>query len=160
MKTTILLVGALLAAPMAVSAQSPFALAAGWSEVRGRGESGRDGGGAWLNLQRGFGAVHAVELEYQRAAFDEGSRNLVSVHWVQTNPEPLWRPFFLLGLGISDGAGGSGALASVGIGGRWQLLPGTLDLRADLRFQHDSAGARGSRNEGVLLIGLSLPLGR
>lgn len=142
-----------------VLAQAPFDLTLGWNHARGQSDAERDGGGAWFNLRRSFGEVHGVELEYSRSAFDNGTRNAWSVHWVQTNPEPLWRPFFIFGLGISDGDEGSGALASVGFGGRWALLPGRLDLRADLRYRHDSAAPDGARNEGVLLLGISIPLG-
>jgi hypothetical protein len=146
-----------LAAP--VSAQAPFDLTLGWNEARGQGDGGRDGGGAWFNLRRSFGDVHGVEFEYTRSAFDGAARNAFAVNWVQTNPEPLWRPFFLVGLGLSDGEEGSGAMASVGFGGRWELVPGRLDLRADLRYRHDAASTKGARNEGVLMIGIGVPLG-
>lgn len=155
----ILLATALLACALPASA-APFDFSFGWSESRGRGEVGRDGDGPFVNLRRNFGEIHAVELEYARTGFEPGDRDYFGLHWVKTNPEPLWRPFFLLGLGASDGPEGSGALASVGIGGRWQLVPGRIDLRADLRYRHDSAAADDARNEGVLMIGVSLPLGR
>lgn len=140
-------------------AQAPFDFTLGWNEARGRGDDSRDGGGAWLNLRRSFGDVHGVEFDFTRSAFGQVDRSAWSVHWVQTNPEPLWRPFFIVGLGVSDGDDGSGALASLGFGGRWELVPGRIDLRADLRFRHDTAAPAGARNEGVLLIGINLPLG-
>jgi hypothetical protein len=149
---------ALLLLALAAPSAAELDLTLGWSETRGRGAEGRDGGGAWLNLRHQFGVKHGIELDFNRSAFADGDRSAWSLHWVETNPEPLWRPFFLLGLGHSDGPGGSGALASVGIGGRWSLIPGHLDLRADLRYRHDRAAPQGARNEGVLLIGLGLPL--
>lgn len=130
-----------------------------------------DGSAEVLTVTRRLGDKHAVELELGADqldfSIDYGLRHqTVSVNYVEVNREPLWDPYVLIGLGVSEFDAPSGitegrdAMMQVGTGGSWELSDnGKLLLRGDLRFRYDlnDTGQPGQDGWGdaIFTVGLS-----
>jgi hypothetical protein len=135
----------------------------------------RDGDLVLASFGRTFGPEHALEIEGFRERSDsrggEGLRNRgVAINLLTINREPLWDPYFLVGLGAMRVATSPGqparretvAIAQVAIGGQWELvLPERVLLRAELRMRVGSerVGPSGQEGygDGTLSVGLTIP---
>jgi hypothetical protein len=136
-------------------------------------------GQAWIaTIGRNFGAQYAVELELAADQLDFGidyglKHRSIAINHLTINREPLWDPYFLLGVGLIDfdaPAGnaersGRDFMFNVGIGGQWELVvPQRVMLRADLRLRYDRNDTRqpgqNGFGDGIISVGLTVPFGR
>ncbi len=113
-----------------------------------------------------------LEVEYFRDEYDfdidYGLRHRgLAVNFLQMNYEPLWNPYFLLGIGVihhrSPQDSGRNGLLNVAIGGSWYLLGDNVRLRAEARLRMDlnDTGLPGQNGwgDGQFTLGLQVPLG-
>lgn len=130
-----------------------------------------DGSAEVLTLTRSLGDKRAIELEVSADqldfSMDYGLRHTtVSVNYLEVNREPLWDPYVLIGIGVSEFDAPSGitegrdALLQFGTGGSWELTEnGKLLLRGDVRVRYDlnDTGQPGQDGWGdaIFTIGLS-----
>lgn len=128
-----------------------------------------------LSLLRTLGAKRAVEFEFSADQLDFGinfglEHQTFSVNYLTINREPLWDPYFLVGLGVirfeAPGAiqHGTDGMAQMAVGGTWSLLQSRkLLFRADLRIRYDFNNSHQPGQDGfgdaIVSMGLSLPLG-
>lgn len=135
----------------------------------------RDGDTWMVSLARSFGPEQSVEVDWFEERLDFGInfglRNRgIALNYLTFNREPLWDPYFLLGVGSlrfeappgSDRADGNHIFFQIGVGGEWELLlPERLLLRAEIRLRatDDATGQPGQEGYGdaSFLLGLSLP---
>jgi len=136
-------------------------------------------GNVWQgHVGRTFGEQYALELELTVDEYDYGidfglEHYAIGINHLTINREPLWDPYFLIGVGAihyeapesSPLSGGTDAMFNLGIGGQWELvLPGRAFLRADLRIRYDLNDTRQPGQNGfgdaLITIGLVIPLGR
>ena len=126
-----------------------------------------------VRLGRTLGETQAVEVSVFRDELDFGidyglEHQGIELNYLQINREPLWDPYFLVGVGwirfdapLGEELQGSDLMLNVGIGGHWELLPGRLYLNADLRLRYDftqveQPGQEGF-GDGVFSLGLTIP---
>jgi hypothetical protein len=130
-----------------------------------------DGSAEFLTITRRLDDKRAVELEFGADqldfSMDYGLRHrTVSVNYVEVNREPLWDPYVLIGVGVSEFDAPTGitegrdAMMQVATGGSWELSDnGKLLLRGDLRFRYDlnDTGQPGQDGWGdaIFTVGLS-----
>lgn len=135
----------------------------------------RDGDLTSLQFGRRLGEAYEVELELAQDQLDFGidyglKHRSAQVNLLLVNREPLWDPYFLIGIGAIEFDSpvgereGTDPLLAVGIGGTWELLvPHRLFLRADLRLRYDlndtEQPGEDSTGDGILSIGLVVPFG-
>ncbi|HET9483339.1 MAG TPA: outer membrane beta-barrel protein [Xanthomonadales bacterium] len=130
------------------------------------------------HVGRTFGERYAVELELTADEYDFGidyglKHYAIGFNHLTINREPLWDPYFLIGVGAiryeaPDGnplRGGTDAMFNLGVGGQWELvLPERVFLRADLRLRYDLNDTRqpgqNGFGDGIFTLGLVIPLGR
>jgi hypothetical protein len=136
----------------------------------------RRDGDTWLfAFGRTLGPQYAVEVEAFRERLDFGigyglRHRGVALNVLTINREPLWDPYFLVGLGTMRFEAppgqpvrrGSVAIAHAAIGGQWELLlPERLLLRAELRMRvsNDRTGQPGQEGygDGTFTVGLTIP---
>ncbi|MFN9730213.1 MAG: hypothetical protein ACK59M_07070 [Pseudomonadota bacterium] len=174
----------LVGAPAGAQAQAGARFAEQWS-VGARGgvvvtdQQFNADGKAWaLTIARSFGPQYAVELELSGDELDFGidyglKHRAIGVNHLTINREPLWDPYFLIGVGLIefDAPPGNAVregrdfMFNLGIGGQWELVaPERVMLRADLRLRYDrnDTGQPGQNGfgDGILSLGLTVPLGR
>ncbi len=129
-----------------------------------------------IAIGRAFAREYALELEVTREKLDfdihDGRINKsVAVNLVTVNREPLWDPYFLVGIGrqrfeAREGPlprTGADLMLNLGIGGQWELIvPERVYLRADLRLRYvlENDNRSGGNGDGLFTIGLSVPFGR
>jgi hypothetical protein len=171
-------------APAGVLAQAGASFGDTWSVGARGGVVATDqrfnaDGSAWaLTLGRSFGPQYAVELELSGDALDFGidyglKHRAIGVNHLTINREPLWDPYFLIGIGLIafDAPPGNAVrsgrdfMFNLGIGGQWELVaPERVLLRADLRLRYDrnDSGQPGQNGfgDGIFSLGLTVPLGR
>ena len=130
-----------------------------------------DGSAEVLTLSRTLDDKRVIELEYGADQLDFSmdyglSHTTFAVNYLEVNREPLWDPYVLVGVGVSEFDAPSGitegrdAMLQVGTGGSWGLSDnGKLLLRGDLRFRYDlnDTGQPGQDGWGdaIFTIGLS-----
>lgn len=130
-----------------------------------------DGSAEFATITRRLGEKRAIELEFGADqldfSMDYGLRHrTVSVNYVEVNREPLWDPYVLVGVGVSEFDAPSGitegrdAMMQLGTGGSWELSDnGKLLLRGDVRFRYDlnDTGQPGQDGWGdaIFTVGLS-----
>lgn len=130
-----------------------------------------------LHVGRTFGETYAVELEIATDTLDFGidyglKHRSIGLNHLTINREPLWDPYFLIGVGLiefeapegSDVRSGSDVMFNLGIGGQWELfMPNRAYLRADLRLRYDLNDTRQPGQNGfgdaILSFGLVMPFG-
>lgn len=135
----------------------------------------RDGDSVLVSVGRTVGPVYAIELEGFRErldfGIDYGLRNEgFAVNVLTVNREPLWDPYFLVGLGTMRFEAppglperrGTVPIAHAAIGGQWELvLPERVLLRAEIRMRvsGDRTGQPGQEGygDGTVSVGLTLP---
>lgn len=136
-------------------------------------------GDVWqATIGRTFGPKYAFELELTGDEYDFGidyglKHRAIGVNHMTINREPLWDPYFLLGVGwieydapdTVEQRRGNNFMFNVGIGGQWELvLPERVFLRADLRLRYDLNDTRqpgqNGAGDGLFTVGLVVPLGR
>lgn len=136
-------------------------------------------GTAWTaQVGYSFNARDSLELEFYADELDFGidyglEHQGMSLNYRVSNRQPLWDPYFLAGLGAQrfeapEGQpieSGTDAVAFLGIGGEWELLPPRkLLLRSELRFRYDFNDTDQPGQEGfgdaIFTLGLMLPFGR
>jgi hypothetical protein len=136
-------------------------------------------GQAWVaTIGRSFGPQYAVELEIAADRLDFGidyglEHRSISVNHLTINREPLWDPYFLIGVGLiefdappgNDVRSGRDFMFNLGIGGQWELVvPERVMLRADLRLRYDRNDTRqpgqNGFGDGIISVGLTVPFGR
>lgn len=173
-----------VAAPSSVLAQGGARFADAWSVGARGGVVATDqrfnaDGQAWaLTVGRSFGPQYAVELEFSGDDLDFGidyglEHRAIGVNHLTINREPLWDPYFLIGVGLVefDAPPGNAVregcdfMFNLGIGGQWELVaPERVLLRADLRLRYDrnDTGQPGQNGfgDGIFSLGLTVPLGR
>jgi hypothetical protein len=174
----------LVMAPAAALAQGGAGFADAWS-VGARGgvvatdqEFNADGNAWALTIGRSFGPQYAVELELSGDELDFGidyglKHRAIGVNHLTINREPLWDPYFLIGVGLIEFDAppgnaireGRDFMFNLGIGGQWELVaPERVLLRADLRLRYDrnDTGQPGQNGfgDGIFSLGLTVPLGR
>ena len=129
---------------------------------------------AMFRVGRHFHEEYALEVEVFKDEYDFGidfplEHEGANFNLLIVNREPLWNPYFLLGVGairtMGDGVPTDTTVAiNIGIGGRWQLSKGGIMLRADARLRYDDNDSDVPGNDGygdgVLTVGLSFPIGR
>ena len=135
----------------------------------------RDGDSVIVSVGRTLGPMYALELEGFRErldfSIDYGLRNEgVAFNVLTINREPLWDPYFLVGIGamrfdappgVAERSG-TIAVAHAAIGGQWELmLPERLLLRAEIRMRvsNDRTGQPGQEGygDGTVSIGFTVP---
>jgi hypothetical protein len=135
----------------------------------------RDGDSTLFTIGRTLGPVYAVELEGFRErldfGIDYGLRNEgLAFNVLTINREPLWDPYFLVGVGalrfdappgVAERSG-TIAIAHAAIGGQWELmLPERLLVRAEIRMRvsDDRTGQPGQEGygDGTVSVGLTVP---
>ena len=173
----------LLAAAGIAQAQSQ-ARGDGWSAgLRGgivvTDQEYNNDGQAWIaTIGRSFGPQYAVEVELAADRLDFGidyglEHRSIAVNHLTINREPLWDPYFLIGVGLIefDAPPGNAVrdgrdfMFNLGIGGQWELVaPERVLLRADLRLRYDRNDTRqpgqNGFGDGIISVGLTMPLGR
>ncbi len=136
-------------------------------------------GTAWTaQVGYSFNARDSLELEFYADELDFDidyglEHQGVSLNYRVSNRQPLWDPYFLAGVGAQrfeapEGQpieSGTDAIAFLGIGGEWELLPPRkLLLRSELRFRYDFNDTDQPGQEGfgdaIFTLGLMLPFGR
>jgi hypothetical protein len=136
-------------------------------------------GTVWqAHLGRTFGERYALELELTSDEYDFGidyglEHQAIGLNHLTINREPLWDPYFLIGVGAiryeaPEGAAlrsGTDAMFNLGIGGQWELVvPERVLLRADLRIRYDLNKTRqpgqNGFGDGIFTVGLVIPFGR
>ncbi len=135
----------------------------------------RDGELASLQFGRRVGEAYEVELELAADRLDFGidyglKHRSAQINLLMVNREPLWDPYFLIGVGAIEydspvgDRRGTDPLVALGIGGTWELvIPQRVLLRADLRIRYDlnDTGQPGedSQGDGIFTVGLVIPFG-
>jgi hypothetical protein len=136
-------------------------------------------GAAWaVTIGRTFGPQYAIEVELSGDDLDFGidyglRHRAIGVNHLTINREPLWDPYFLIGIGLIefDAPPGNAVregrdfMFNLGIGGQWELVaPERVLLRADLRLRYDrnDTGQPGQNGfgDGIFSLGLTVPFGR
>ena len=131
-----------------------------------------------LNVGRTFGPKYAVELELAADTLDFGidyglKHRSIGLNHLTINREPLWQPYFLLGVGLiefeappgSEETTGRDVMFNLGVGGQWELwMPNRAYLRADLRMRYDLNKTRQPGQNGfgdaIFSLGFVLPFGK
>jgi hypothetical protein len=174
---------AALALPTAARAQQPFAdhwfLGARGGIAVTDQEYNNDGTVWQAHVGRTFGERYALELELTADEYDFGfdyglKHYAIGFNHLTINREPLWDPYFLIGVGAiryeaPEGQGlefeaGTDVMFNLGIGGQWELvLPEKMFLRADLRLRYDLNDTRqpgqNGFGDGIFTVGLVVPFG-
>ena len=135
----------------------------------------RDGDITSLQFGRRVGEGFEVELELAQDRLDFGidyglRHRSAQINLLLVNREPLWNPYFLIGVGAIEFESpvgerrGTDPLVAFGIGGTWELvIPQRVLLRADLRIRYDlndtQQPGEDSRGDGVFSIGFVVPFG-
>lgn len=136
-------------------------------------------GRAWsATVGREFGPRYAIEFEASADRLDFGidyglRHRALGVNHLTINREPLWDPYFLIGVGVIefDAPAGNAQrnsrdfMFNLGIGGQWELVaPERVLLRADLRLRYDYSDTlqpgQDGFGDGILSVGLTVPLDR
>jgi hypothetical protein len=128
-----------------------------------------------FSLRRALDKDQDLEIEAGYDELDFGinynlRHRFVGLNYLRVNREPLWDPYVLFGLGgirynapVGETSGNS-IYASVGLGGRWELKPEGFYLRAEARMRYDLLNSeqpgQDGFGDGVVTVGLELPLGR
>jgi hypothetical protein len=139
----------------------------------------RNDGTAWIaHVGRTWGPQYAVELEFSADELDFGidyglKHRAIGINHLTINREPLWDPYFLIGVGViefdappgSAETGGTDFMANLAVGGQWELwMPGRAFLRAEvrLRYDHNDTGQPGQNGfgDGIVTVGLVVPFRR
>ncbi|GJM09239.1 MAG: hypothetical protein DHS20C11_15150 [Lysobacteraceae bacterium] len=121
-----------------------------------------------------FHEEYALEIEAFHDEYEFGmdfplEHDGISANLLIINREPLWNPYFLVGIGAvrSSGEGlpsETSAAISIGVGGRWQLTEGGTMLRADARLRYDTNDSDVPGNDGygdgVFTVSIAIPLGK
>lgn len=131
-----------------------------------------DGSAEVLTITRSFGERRALELEFGADQLDFRidyglSHRTVSLNYLEINREPLWDPYVLVGIGLSEFEAPSGitsgrdAMMQVATGGSWELNEsGSLKFRGDLRFRYDLNDTNQPGQDGwgdaIFTVGLSM----
>jgi len=131
-----------------------------------------DGSAEVLTITRHWGERRAIELELGADQLDFRidyglSHRTLSLNYLEINREPLWDPYVLIGIGLSEFEAPSGvtrgrdALMQVATGGSWELNEsGSLKLRGDLRFRYDLNDTNQPGQDGwgdaIFTVGLSV----
>jgi hypothetical protein len=129
------------------------------------------------HIGRTFGPRYAAELELFGDQLDFGidyglKHRGIGLNHLTINREPLWDPYFLIGVGLieydappgAEQSRGSDFMFNLGVGGQWELVvPERVLLRADLRLRYDlndtdQPGQNGF-GDGVFTLGLVVPFG-
>lgn len=134
-----------------------------------------DGDITSLQFGRRIGLAYEIELELAQDRLDFGidyglKHRSAQVNLLMVNREPLWNPYFLIGVGAIEFDSpvgerrGTDPLVAFGIGGTWELvIPQRVLVRADLRIRYDlnDTGEPGedSRGDGIFSIGCVIPFG-
>ena len=130
-----------------------------------------DGSAEVITLTRSLDPKRSLELEFGADQLDFGidyglRHHSVALNYLEINPEPLWDPYVLDGVGISEFEAparlreGRDPMLQGGTGGSWELSDnGALKLRGDLRFRYDlnDTGQPGQDGWGdaIFTVGLS-----
>lgn len=130
-----------------------------------------DGSAEYATITRRLGDRRAVELEFGADqldfSMDFGLRHkTLAVNYVEVNREPLWDPYVLIGLGVSEFDAPTGvtrghdAMVQFATGGSWELSDnGKVLLRGDVRMRYDlnDTGQPGQDGWGdaIFTVGLS-----
>ncbi len=130
-----------------------------------------------LNVGRTFGPKYAVEMELTADDLDFGidyglRHRGIGFNHLTINREPLWDPYFLIGVGYLRFDGpealprdtGGDFMFNLGVGGQWELVvPERVLLRADFRLRYDLNDTRqpgqNGFGDGVFTLGLTVPFG-
>ena len=131
-----------------------------------------DGSAEVLTITRSFGAKRALELEIGADQLDFRidyglSHRTVALNYLEINREPLWDPYVLVGIGLSEFEAPSGitdgrdAMLQLGTGGSWELNDsGSVKLRGDVRFRYDLNDTDQPGQDGwgdaIFTVGLSV----
>ncbi|MCF6287938.1 MAG: hypothetical protein L3J53_01700 [Proteobacteria bacterium] len=92
----------------------------------------------------------------------------VGVNFLNINHEPLWKPYFLMGVGMiyhqSPTESGTNLYFNVGVGGSWYFFGDNIRLRAEavsrLDLNNTKLPGQDGFGDGVFTLGLSIPLGK
>jgi hypothetical protein len=133
--------------------------------------------GTVVNLSFGktLGPEYAVELELTFDEYDFGidyglRHRAIGINHLTINREPLWDPYFLMGVGLIEFDAppdvpvrtGTDVMFNIGVGGQWEIvLPERAFLRAELRGRYDMNRTRQPGQNGfgdaILTVGLTVP---
>ena len=134
-----------------------------------------DGDLASVQFGRRLGDAYEVEIEIAADRLDFGidyglKHRSAQFNLLMVNREPLWDPYFLIGVGAIEydspvgDRRGTDPLVAFGIGGTWELvIPQRVLLRADLRVRYDlndtEQPGEDSKGDGIFSLGLVIPFG-
>jgi hypothetical protein len=160
-----------------VAAQETWYLGARGGVVATDQSLDNDGSLYAATLGRSFGPDYTLELELSYDELDFGidyglEHRGIGINHLTINREPLWDPYFLIGVGVLEFDGPEGLaiererdfMFNLGVGGEWELVvPGRVLLRADLRLRYDlndtDQPGQSGFGDGVFTLGLTVPLG-
>jgi hypothetical protein len=130
-----------------------------------------------LTVGRTWGSRYAFELELATDELDFGidyglKHRSIGINHLTINREPLWDPYFLIGVGVLEFDGPEGLedrtgrdfMFNVGVGGEWELVvPRKVLLRADLRLRYglndNNQPGQNEFGDGIFTVGLTVPFG-
>ena len=141
-------------------------------------EYDNDGTAFIAHVGRTWGPMYAVEFEVGADELDFGidyglEHRWIGVNHLTINREPLWDPYFLIGIGAIEYEAppgnaereGTDFVANLAIGGQWELwVPERAFLRAEirLRYDHNDTDQPGQNGfgDGIVTVGLVIPFRR
>lgn len=130
-----------------------------------------------LTVGRTWGSQYAFELEVTTDELDFGidyglKHRSIGINHLTINREPLWDPYFLIGVGLLEFDGPEGLaeesgrdfMVNLGVGGEWELVvPRRVLLRADLRLRYglndNNQPGQNEFGDGLFTVGLTVPFG-
>ena len=128
-----------------------------------------------LTVGRTWGSQYAFELEVTTDELDFGidyglKHRSIGINHLTINREPLWDPYFLIGVGLLEFDGPEGLaeesgrdfMVNLGVGGEWELVvPRRVLLRADLRLRYglndNNQPGQNEFGDGLFTVGPAAP---
>ena len=92
----------------------------------------------------------------------------VAINFLDINQEPLWKPYFLMGVGLiyheTPAESGTNLFVNIGIGASWYFYGDNIRLRAEavsrLDLNNTDLPGQDGFGDGVFSLGLTIPFGQ
>lgn len=91
----------------------------------------------------------------------------VGINFLDINNEPLWKPYFLMGVGLiyhqTPEESGTNLFFNVGVGASWYFFGDNIRLRAEavsrLDLNNTDLPGQDGFGDGIFSVGLTIPIG-